>query len=290
MNQFNRLHIVLGRYMTPLEVRYFTAASASEPFDSIVRQAWGELSRQLPVQKARTVEFERQGGHKGVSFYTGKTGSPRQKTLIIAFSGGFQRVMLPTHAFLDCLNPALYDVLMLRDFEEGAPYLKGIGGLGGDFFEAMHGLSLRFMPHSYRRTIALGTSGGGAPALLSAMLLGLNRAVSVGGADYSRIASRLRILGISEEPYEALLASRPEPFPDLLIVYAAGHKRDADAAHAMHRCVPSQLLGEDCSVHGVLGKKLEEESLPQFLAKVLGQSLEDDESIVTPRSAQELSS
>jgi hypothetical protein len=283
-NQLNRLHIVLGNYMTPMEVRYFKAALADDPSNQAARRWMANLDHFMPIKKARPFEFERRATHRAFTQYTADTASAQQKTLIIAFAGNFHRLMLPTPAFLDCLDPALYDVIMLRDFRRSL-FIKGIPGLGGDFFEAMSNLEEHFAPHSYRTIIALGTSGGGVPALLAAILLKASRGISVGGTDFARFSARVKSCGMSDEAYAALLASRPEPFPDLFLVYSAGYAHDADAARAMHERVPSQLWEvHDCEGHLLLAQKLEQGKLPAFMAKLLGQSLGSDEPVhVAPR-------
>jgi len=107
------------------------------------------------------------------------------------------------------------------------------------------------------------------------MHLRLSRGISIGGTRFSRYAQKLRSFGISDEPYAALLASRPEPFPELLLVYSVNYAHDAEAAAALHEMLPSRLLGvKDCDGHLVLAQKLAHGTLPIFLAKILGQDLE----------------
>src|SRR5206468_448929 len=103
-------------YMTPAEVRHFAAALAGEAPQSPSRRWIATLERSLPVKAARPVEFERREHLKGVTHYTASVASPAEKTLIIGFSGIHHRLMMPTAWLLDCLNPRLYDVLVLRDF------------------------------------------------------------------------------------------------------------------------------------------------------------------------------
>jgi hypothetical protein len=273
-NQVNRIHIALDNYMTPVEVRYFDEALAGDPQDSPSRRWIDRLNGFMPTKRIRPVEFERRAVRKDVTHYTSDVGSPEQKTLIIGFAGYFDRLMLQTPVFLDCLNPAIYDVIVLHDHSRRS-FCKGIPGLGGDFFEALSNLRKRVDPSAYRNSVALGTSSGGLPAVLAAILLKLDRGISVGGSDFPQFAAKLRSCGMSEEPYEALLASRPDPFPTLLLVYSGGFAIDAVAANTLHLRVPSRLCEvRNCEEHTVLAWKLARGRLPVFLSKILGQSLE----------------
>jgi hypothetical protein len=274
-NQLNRIHIAIENYMTPAEVRHFGAALAGDAADTPSRRWIEGLAGALPVKTARPVEFERRAIVKGVSLYSAAVGSAAGKTLLIGFAGRFLRLMLPTAWVLDCLNPALYDVVVLRDFSR-LSFALGIPGLGNDIFAVLSGLRGHVDPGAYRNAISLGTSGGGVPALMAAILLGLDRGISVGGQDMQRIAVKLAHCGLNGDAYAALLASRPNPFPELILAYGENCQTDAQAAFAQHQLMPSRLAKvRNCPKHGVLKWHLLRGTLPAFLAKVLGQSLEN---------------
>ena len=75
-----------------------------------------------------------------------------------------------------------------------------------------------------------------------------------------------------------VLASRPRPFPTLVLVCGAKQMDDLAAAVALHGLVPSQLCKlKSCAQHGVLWWHIARGTLPTFLAKVVGQSLEHRE-------------
>jgi hypothetical protein len=79
---------------------------------------------------------------------------------------------------------------------------------------------------------------------------------------------------VSDEPYAALLASRPCPFPELVLVCGADHRKDVADASALRKLVPSHLWKvKNCAQHAVLTWHLARVTLPAFLAKILGQSL-----------------
>lgn len=287
-NQLARFHIAVENYMTPAEVRHFAVALAEETADSPSRRWITWLVGHMPINEARPVEFERRSLSKSVTRYTADAGAADQKTLIIGFAGHFHRLMSPTPWLLDCLNPALYDVIILRDFSRTL-FASGIPGLGQDFIGAMTALAGRLNLRAYRNVVAMGTSGGGVAALLAAIHLRLDRGISVSGQDFGRFAAKVRMRGLDDEPYTKLLASRPHPFPELLIVCGADFKEDADTADALHELVPSRLWKvRNCAQHAVLVWHLMQGKLPVFLAKVLGQSLENRELIAATASAHAL--
>ena len=264
--------------MTPEEVRFFGAVLAQDPVDSPSRQ-WIDKMNQFIPRESRPAEFRRTGILKGMTLYTGDIGSSAEKTLIMGFTGNFHRLMLPLPVLLGCLNPTLYDVVVLRDFSRRF-FSKGIPGLGADFFQALRNLRNHVDPTAYRGCVALGTSSGGLPAVLGAILLQLNRGVSIGGLDFPQFAAKLRDFGVSDEPYAALLASQPESFPELLLVFGADCATDVVAARGLHGRVPSRLLEvKTCDDHLVLVWKLVRGRLPAFLSTLLGQSVETGERV-----------
>src|SRR5258708_1960926 len=276
-NQFNRVHIAVENYMTPAELRYFNAALAGDPTDAPSREWIARVHGLMPLGKVRSVEFERRGIVKGATRYTAAVGSPREKTLILGFGGAFNRLMLPMPCWLDCLNPAFYDMIVLRDLSRRL-FSMGIHGLGSNLFEALAALREHVDLASYRNTIALGTSSGGLAAILAAILLKMDRGICIGGIDFPELAPRRRSYRFRDPPYAALLASRPDPFPELLLVYGGRHAVDAAAAKALHQRVPSRLWEvKNCSGHGVVPAKLRCGRLPPFLSNILGQSVEHPE-------------
>ena len=260
--------------MTPMEVRHFLAALAGDAPDSPSHVWIANLNRLMPTKKPRTVEFARSGLLKGATHYTADVGTKEQKTLLLAFTGYFQRLMVPTPSVLDCFEPALYDVILLRDFSQ-AFFSRGIPGLGEDFAAMLSNLRRTVELGAYRNCISLGSSSGGLPALLAAIQLGLSRGISIGGMDFAQLADKLKSQGLSDEPYAALLESRREPFPELLLVFCGGNAVDAAAATALQARVPSRLWEiKSCKGHGVLPTKLMRGQLPSFLANIIGQPVE----------------
>ena len=276
-NQSNRLHTTIENYLTPDEVRRFETALAGLPHDAPGRIWIGKLIDDMPLNKIRPVEFERRSFGKSISLYTADAVPAAGKTLIIGFTGHYHRLMAPTTYWLDCLNPEKYDLLVLRDFKR-MHYAQGIPGLGDNYFEALSNLSRVVDQTAYRTVFVLGTSGGGMAALLAAIQLKASRGIAFGSSSFEQLVAKLQEMGLDPAPFEALLASRPRPFPELILAYGAKLPRDAIAAQAVHRRLPTQLHPtQDCATHSLVGWHLRRRLLPQFLPTVFQQSLESGE-------------
>ena len=273
-NQLNRVHIALDNYMTPTEVRHFAAALAKEPPQSPSRRWIETLERSMAVKAVRPVEFERRELLKGVTQYTANVAPAARKTLILGFSGIHHRLMMPTPWWLCCLNPRVYDVLILRDFSRRS-FAAGLPGLGNNLLSAMEGLRKVCDPRAYRKTVSLGASAGGVPAIIAAVHLRLDRGIGLGASHHLWYAEHAKALRADERGYLAVLASRPQPFPELVLVSGAEKKDDLAAALALHAAVPSRLWKlRNCATHGVLKWHIERGTLRAFLTKLLDQSLE----------------
>src|SRR5262245_50307028 len=252
-DQIDRIHFALSNYMTPAEARYFRSALAADSADSAGRKWIVEFTDAMPTPAVRPFEFERRALSNSATYYTVDGSSRDRKTLIIGFTGRFHRLMVPSAYFLDCLNPALYDVVVLRDFSKTA-YAAGVDGLGDEFCTALANLAARIDVGAYRNVVSLGTSAGGLPAILAAIFLGLGRAVAIGAQDLPRVSALLKTRGRSDETYATLLATRPQPFPEVLIVCPADHPTDLAAAISLQQRLPARLLKvRGCADHGLLG-------------------------------------
>ena len=261
--------------MTPAELRYFSAGLTADPPGSPSREWIAGLASGMPANVVRPAEFERKGLSRGATHYTADISTKDRKTLIIGFTGLAHRMMMPAPWLLDCLNPALYDVVLLRDFSRVA-YASGVHGLGDDFHTALSKLEIQVSPSAYRNTIAFGTSLGGIPAILASILLRLDRAIAIGPQAFNRISGLLRRHGLADEPYVSLLAMRPQPFPEILLVCAAEHDEDVAAAISLQQQVPARVVRvRNCSAHVLLGWHHAQRTLAPFLAKLFDQSLEE---------------
>ncbi len=273
-NQVNRLHIALERILVPAELRHLGMALGDEPALPLSRKWIERVLELMPLNKARPIEFERHVKLKGLTRYTADIGTSAHKTLILGFTGDNHRLMAPTAFLLDCLNPAGYDLVVLNDYAKSL-YVEGIPGLGDSFFAMLAGLHAYVDFSSYRIVVAYGTSGGGLAAVLAAIALKLDKGVSIAGVGFGKLEARVARKGLPVEPFRAVVASRPVPYPDLLLVYGADNPRDEAFAASVSKLIPGRVMKVmNCGEHGLIGYHLLRRQLPEFLAMLLGQDLE----------------
>ena len=76
-NQVNRVHIVLGNYATPVEVRHFEAALARDNADQSSRGWLAGFRGMMPHKAPRPREFVRTGPFSALSLYSAGGSSAR---------------------------------------------------------------------------------------------------------------------------------------------------------------------------------------------------------------------
>jgi hypothetical protein len=292
VNQFNALHIALENRMTPLEL----AALRSEqgPWLALRVMLW-RLLRLLPqywhrapdrswpsglrdrwlrklhrlymsAAKPRPEPFRRRKLSRHLWLYS--SGGPRQeKTLLISFVGSSQRPFLPVPVFLQVLDASRVDVLLV-----GYPRGKGLRGglpeLGRDFEESIDKLRALADIDGYRRCVALGTSGGGTPAVLTALRWGLPAVLSAAGGGPTD-ARWLAALGEEVGDLAQRYAEGAARMPQVVLAYGADAKKDLAAAAAFAQRIPAELHpvhdGRRAVAHNIFAPLLRRRCLESFL-------------------------
>jgi len=296
VNRVNALHIALENRMTPPELVALHAAQGrwfglrmwlqrawrllpaawrradAETAPEALRDEWLRKLHRFYTQAVKPTPepFRRRKLSRHLRLYS--AGGPRHdKTLLMCFVGGSNRPFLPLPVFLQHLDAARTDVLLV-----GYPRGKGLrGGLPelGPSFEA----SIDRLPglaglDGYRRCVALGTSGGGTPAVLAALRLGLPAALSAGGGaptDPRWTAALGEDVGGLARRYADASASPPH----LMLAFGVDAKEDVAAAEAWARCVPAELHavrdGRRPAPHNLFALLLRRRRLQRFLESTL---------------------
>ena len=252
-NQFNRLHIDLERLLTPEEIfalgRLALATALPKP-----TQAWLKDLRGLsPEMFVAPTLFSRLEISETVSLYRDGTLSRSEKSLLVAFTGNYRRLMMPIAVFLQSLDSRSWDVILLRQDGE-RPYFPAAGPDPADLMSAMLSAGPDFRRSDYRRLVTIGTSGGGFPAIVAAVAIGASRGISVSG----------------RMPRERPLLSAEAP-RDLVFVYGESHPVDRDQALSMQSLFTGRLRPvPGVAEHNVLYSLLRQGELAPFLVEVLG--------------------
>jgi hypothetical protein len=163
--------------------------------------------------------------------------STSRQRLLIGFTGAASRLMMPLPIIIQAL-PRNTDLLMLYDPMK-SHYRSGIWDGNRSLWELARVTAP--IRSGYADTIALGTSGGGLPALRFAKLAGLRRGLSFGGR---LIDDTLRILRreTMRSAFDPLCACDETKGTELVFVYSADHVVDAHAACCAAVAANSHLI------------------------------------------------
>jgi hypothetical protein len=205
-----------------------------------------------------------------VNYYRAQGGT-NVKTLLIGFCGNANRLMLPIPVFLQFVPEDGYDVLILRD-PSRTGYLRGVPGFGGDLVKVAEAIRANVHIGSYREVRCVGTSGGGATALYTGLLLDVRRAVSVGGRH--RTLCKRVVEGDSEfsgEEFDFLVQGLGPADTELFNIFGERCERDIEGARSLERYLGrlQPIRVPDLADHNVLAYLLQKGSLPNFFNRIL---------------------
>jgi len=292
LNQFNALHIALENRITPLELMALRAAqgpwfhlrrlqqrgqrllrkvglSADDPMPpGELRDRW--LREQLGLYrhsaKAQPEPYQRRRLSRHLRLYS--AGGPRHdKNLLICFVGSSQRPFLPVPVFLQHVDAAANDVLMVG-YPRGKGHRHGLPELGSTLEQTIDKLRDIADIHSYRHCAAIGTSGGGTPAILTALRLGLPVVLSAGGGSPSD-PRWFAALGEEAGDRARHYAQAATVQPRVVLAFGIDQPKDVAAAQAFAACIPAELWpvsdGRLQVLHNVFSPLLKRRHLRGFL-------------------------
>ncbi len=178
-------------------------------------------------------------------FYGAPAYSTAGKTLIVGFTGKLLRLQLPSYRFLMHLDPARFDLLLLRDPAHRL-FAQGLPEIGDSISELAKWLDSFADRGGYGRRIALGTSGGGLAAIYTGMTLRWDRAVASSPPsplDHTELGEAL-----------GKLAAAPAVDRPQVVVTHARNQRDMDSARHIFDLLPSARadLRNEFTAHNVL--------------------------------------
>ena len=275
VNQYNRLHITLENILAPAEIRALIdgvrarVVTAPEPVSHWFAR-WDTLlgTGQRPVQG-----YERHEVAPGVISYAaaGSAAERSERTLVYAFSGEANRLMMPIAMFLQSVPADRYEFVVLFDPSRHF-YLRGVPTLGTSLPETIASLATRFPPSRHRRAMSLGTSAGGLAALWTGVALGLARAVSVGGITPWQVLERKQTQAIPLDAFDDLLRERAGRLPEIVLVSGEKHTRDNEKALAMSTLLPARHVTVAGSTHhNMLADAFAAGTLDALLEELLGE-------------------
>ncbi len=291
VNQFNALHIALENRITPLEL--VALRDAQGPWfrlRTLLQSAW-----RLPYVALRRKDATSPGAQRDrwlrklYRLYTQTAGPQPQpyrrrrlsrhlrlysaggaqhgRELLICFVGSSQRPFLPVPVFLQQLDAARTDVLLVG-YPRGKGHRLGLPELGSSFEQSIDRLRVVADIDAYQRCVAIGTSGGGTPAVLTALRLGLSAALSVGGGSPTD-PRWSAALGEDAGDLARRYAAASTSLPRVVLAYGVDAQKDVVAAQAFAECIAAELrpIGDDRrrTPHNVFYPLLQRHRLHGFL-------------------------
>lgn len=190
-----------------------------------------------------------------------------EKTLLVGFAGRLGRLMIPNVGFVQCLSPASFDILILSDPAK-RHFRGGLPGYGDDFLGLITAVQRDFPPGDYRRTVAIGASMGGLPAVWYGLMTGANRTICIGGRAAWDVTRMLEGDG-PVHAYDPICACCTPHHPEIVFVYAHDHQVDRIQAGHFARILGGQTLPiPGVRDHSTLGHLWVTGSLPAFLSQI----------------------
>jgi hypothetical protein len=179
-NEFNRLIITLENTLAPAEVASIAKLDLVSPTKER-SELWLEKLRKWQPDLFRSPQkYEGEGLFPGAIFYEDPATPRGGKSLLLAFCGNAERLMIPVSVFLQILDSSLWSVLVVRK-RKSTFYINGIERVADDFPGLTRRIEAQLHTHRYRRVVTLGTSAGGFFAIWAAALIDAQRGISVGG-------------------------------------------------------------------------------------------------------------
>ena len=252
INGLNKLQILFENILTPLEADQFAPGLASalavpllaiqgpsadpltgttigEKLFEHAREWCARLQRQMALAgKVEPEPFVRSRLRRDVFVFSNPEAKGRKKLLIL-FGGGALRPMMPVHVFLQHLDATTTDIMFLRDPARDG-YRSGLFGVGKTLDDLIDRLPELIDLSGYGQVNAMGTSSGGAPALLAGLALGARSAISAGGIHPTRENWAFRGQPLSDALAE--LGQTTGRRTRVFLVSGAQSATDQDAAQA----------------------------------------------------------
>jgi len=273
-NQFNRLHITLENLLAPAEVCALIDGVRERALE-VPPAAVHWLDRMDTILRnggRRVQGYVRRAIAEDATAYAlpGDASARAERTLVFAYTGDANRLMMPIALFLQHCPAESYEFVVLID-RSRTFYLSGIPGLGEDLPATIARLDELCAPKRFRRAMALGTSAGGLAAVWTAVALGLDRAVSVGGVSPSEVPLRQQTRDLSTEAFDEALR-RAARLPEVLLVVGERAERDQQKALTMSALLPATtIVVPGAARHNSLYEAWQAGTLGDLLERALGE-------------------
>ena len=199
-----------------------------------------------------------------IRFYS-RNGTRKNKKLIICFTGNSLRLMMPIPLFLQQVDADQNDILLLRDPTKNG-YRMGVPGIGENLEAAIDRLPELIPLHSYQNVSSFGTSGGGLPAIITALRLGLDAGMSVGGANHDREGNNQFN---NNQPGNVITRNSQASKTKLFLVYGRESDEDKKSALKLANDLNAEVIeitdGDKPVLHNSIINIVEQQKFGEFL-------------------------
>ena len=263
-----RVQIEAENHLTPVELDALHDAAADLPEPS---REWIEklvlLCRRI---RQPTQPFRRRALSPHVSLHEGSAPPGRPRSLVVAFTGVAQRMMMPLGPFLQALPADRCDVVVLRDPDRCA-FLAGVPGYAADLPALADRLAADLPVADYAARCCIGVSSGGAAALAFGPWFGARLALSLGGMHPYGMGLRGATSEIDRFVFERLRAAAPAAATRLVCAHGDGFLRDAVRSRLLAMTVPGSevLVLRGVPLHGAIAGLFQRDALTRFMEEIL---------------------
>lgn len=209
------------------------AQDASGPFRFLLRrqfrQSVDRIVAEIDAARPASDGWTREDLTPSAMHYSDPGTPAWNKTLIVGFTGKLLRLQLPSYRVLLELDPARFDLLLLRDVSHKL-FADGLPGMGETLTDLGAWLEDFAVTGGYARRIALGTSGGGLAAIHTGLAFGWDRAVAASAPSPVQHADLGGLL--------QMLAAQPGIDQADLIISNARNDRDVPPAQELLALFP----------------------------------------------------
>lgn len=264
---FYRLQIALENECAPLEL--LEQFGCRDEFAPPVRRWISGLEDMMRRGNDTVQPFVRTGLSENVQFYHAAAGGGT-KSLLVGFCGNFQRLMMPLSVFLQHVPAELFDVVLLRDPERSF-FLRGVPGYVSSLAQLPERLGRDLPLDRYASVRCIGTSAGGAAALVAGEVFGAERALSFGGGNPARSAESLEPKGLTGGELDAVFAGSQRCCARKLAFFGEANDVDRETAQSLRRAYPGTRVVpiRGLSTHNVFYELFERKELTAFFADTL---------------------
>lgn len=231
-----------------------------------VRRLADMVLRNQPVAEP----YRRHDLAETVCFYEGQRPAGTPRSLVVAFTGAGQRLMLPVAPVLQGLPAARCDVLVLQDSARAA-FLTGVPGYAADLPALAARLERDIPMAGYADRRCIGASSGVMAALAFGPIIGAALSLGLGGMSPAAMRLAQAPGGLDRGLFRRMLAGASSGRTRLVCAHGEGCQRDAVRGSLLAMSIEAcrVLVVAGVTHHGVVANLFLANAWRRFVDEVL---------------------